>query len=64
MDTTRRLIVDLQNLVSRAREAVALDRVESTKEALDAANSAALAAMLDDAKTKARRRAKVHQHPC
>lgn len=57
MEATRSLIVDLQNLVSKAREAVAFDTVERTKDALDAAKSAALSALLDDAKAKAMRRA-------
>lgn len=54
MEATRSLIVDLQNLVSKAREAVALDTVERTKDALDAAKSAALSALVDDVKAKAK----------
>lgn len=48
MDVGRRLIVDLQNLASKSRDAVALDEIEARKQALDAAKAKATAAILED----------------
>lgn len=59
MDATRRLVVDLQNLATRARDAAILADVPQLKAALESARTAALIARLDDAKkagAKPRRR--------
>lgn len=55
MDAGRRLIVDLQNLASKARDAAALDELEATKHALDAAKIKATVAILAAAQAAAAR---------
>lgn len=53
MNEIRRLIVRLQNLASKARDAVALDEIEKTKRALSVAKMKATTAILDNTRTKA-----------
>lgn len=53
MDAVRRLVVDLQNLASKARDAVALEEIEAAKQALDAVKVNATAAILGDLKSLA-----------
>lgn len=59
MDANRKLAVTLQNLASKAREAVALDEIPRLQAALIRAQAAALCAVLDDAKKRADKAARV-----